>query len=52
MYPFSTHEWTAVVEGDLEPLHGQAASSGGQIVDEAAVGLGEVFAAHAGGHRP
>jgi len=46
------HEWTAVVEGDPEALHGQAAASGGRVVEESAVGLGEVFEAHAGGNRP
>jgi ABC-2 type transport system ATP-binding protein len=46
------YEWTAVVEGELEPLHSQASASGGRIVEDAAVGLVEVFAAHAGGNRP
>jgi ABC-2 type transport system ATP-binding protein len=48
----SGHEWTAVVEGELDTLHSRANASGGRIVEEGAVGLDEVFAAHAGGNRP
>jgi ABC-2 type transport system ATP-binding protein len=46
------HEWTAVCSGEIEALERAAAGAGAEVVDEAAVRLDELFAAHAGSARP